>query len=82
MELLRMHTDFKTCLIPSVELALPTRLWDLSGTGGRVPETPSADTPTLRVWLARFIGLFEEQPCLELVLCQQPRTGRPQVGKE
>lgn len=50
MELLKTHTDFKTCLILSIELAERTRLWDLSGSGAEslwvcsAPETPAADS--------------------------------------
>lgn len=97
MELLKTHTDFKTCLIPSVELAELARLWDLSGSGAEslwmcsAPETPAADTLVLR--LGSCSRAVPQQGsldlCEELTLRQRRRTGRPvnlakiaQVGKE
>lgn len=97
MELLKTHTDFKTCLIPSAELVELPRPWDLSGSGAepfwmcRAPETPAADT--LVLGLGSNLRAVPQQGsldlCEELTLSQRWRTGRPvslakiaQVGKE
>ena len=82
MELLKTHTDFKTCLILSFELAECTRLWDLSGSGAEslwvcsAPETPAADTCSgVGLMLKRVPQQGLLDLCEELTLNQRREQG-------